>query len=243
MATPTVPVIPAIAQSIINGVMFSWLGQFMALKVNEELGLPIGDRSTVKFTYAPMLPTWKGEPPIFFYNGSRDPMTVNVDYEFDTDGLDNAIITLISGGAAGATLEPGNEIRGTYHHQYFTDAELYYMLDAGLSELNLRKPATAYDWTSIPLDWNTVVSLYAANRCIERILGDTTLWRSRVIFADPQYTQAQLQNRQSQLAQQLDFLLKVTKRRGEGTPKAIFGRKFSTQQMVTNSNWWQFAQL
>lgn len=242
MATPATPTIPTIAQDIINGVMYAWLGQFMALKVHEEIGLPINNRTQVKFTYAPMLSSWKGEPPLFFYNGSRDPLVENTDYEFGTDGLNNAVIDLL-GGATGGTLDAGNEIRGTYHHQYFTDAELYYMLDAGLSELNLRKPATAYDWDSIPLDWNTVVSLYAANRCIERILSDTTLWKSRVIFADPQFTQAQLQSKQAQLSQQLEFLMKVTKRRGEGSPKAIFGRKFATQQVVTNSNWWQFSAL
>lgn len=248
MSQPEAIEIPDIAQTIINGNLTSLLGRLQHLEVFQELGIPIGDRTKVKFTYCPMI-DFKGMVPRFFYNGDRDAMVEGTDYEFEEDagppvdpiGRNNGVITLLAGGVTGGTLEVGNEIRGDYTFQYFSDQELYYLCDMGLSELNLRKPATAYNWGGVPLDWNATIAIYALGRALERIIGDTTLWTSRIIFADPQTSQTHIMGRHQQINQQLDFLMKVTKRRGEGKPRAISSSRFATQQKVTNVNWSQFT--
>jgi hypothetical protein len=249
MSQPETVEIPDIAQLIIDGNLTMLLGKLQILAVNQELGTPIGDRTKVKWTYVPMI-DFRGAAPTFYYNGSREPMVEGTDYEFEVDtstdpdtpvGRNFSTITLLSGGATGGTLEPGNEIRSDYVFQYFSDQELYYMVDMGLSELNLRKPATAYNWAGVPLDWNATIAVYAHGKCLERVIGDATLWETRVIFADPTQAYSHLVSKSQQVNQQLDFLMKVTKRRGEGKPRAISSARFSTQQRVTSVNWHQFA--
>ena len=250
MSQPTDVEIPAIAQTIIDGNLTALLGKLQNLDVYQELGLPVSGRTKVKFAYGSMI-DMKGVAPTFYYNGSRDPMVEGTDYEFEVDNTDpldiipvgrnNGTITLLGGGVTAGTLTPGNEIRGDYTFQYFSDQELYYMCDMGLSELNLRKPATAYGWAAVPLDWNATIAIYALGRAIERIISDKMLWISRIVFADPQESHSHLVHRHQQINQQLDFLMKVTKRRGEGRPRAISSAKFATQQRVTSVNWSQFT--
>lgn len=250
MSQPASVDIPDIAQTIIDGNLTTLLGKLQCLDVYQELGVPVSDRNKVQFTYGPMIDV-RGVAPRFFYNGSRDPLEEGTDYEFeedDTDPLDvipvgrnNGTITLLSGGAVGDTLDAGNEIRADYAFQYFSDTELYYLCDMGLSELNLRKPATAYNWASVPLDWNATIAVYALGRALERIISDKSLWKQRIIFADPQESHQHLVHRHQQINQQLDFLMKVTKRRGEGRPRAISSARFATQQRVTSVNWSQFT--
>lgn len=248
MSLPASVTIPDIAQTIIDGNLTTLLGKLQCLDVYQELGVPVSSRTKVKFTYGPMIDV-KGLAPRFYYNGNRDPLKEGTDYEFEVDagppvvnvGRNNGTITLLNGGAVGSTLDAGNEIRADYTFQYFSDEELYYLCDMGLSELNLRKPATAYNWASVPLDWNATIAVYALGRALERIIGDKTLWSQRIIFADPQESHQHLVHRHQQINQQLDFLMKVTKRRGEGKPRAISSARFATQQRVTSVNWSQFT--
>lgn len=244
--------IPTVAQSIIDTTLKTVLGDLQHLKVHDEVGFPANDRGDIQFVYCPMI-TYRSVGPEFFWNGSQTPLVENTDYEFEVDnsdplnpvtvGLNEGRITLltVAGKFPSAKLEVGDEIRGSYVFKYFSDEDLYNYLNIGLWELNARKPATAYIWESVPQEWNAALTLYAAQQCFQQILNDTTMWKSRIVFADPQAMQAQIKGNLDNLTQRLDFLLKVTKRRGEARPRTVVSNKMATQQRVTQTNWQEFT--
>jgi hypothetical protein len=243
--------IPTVAQTIIDTTLSTVLGDLQRLKVHQEVGIPVLARKKIQFTYCPMI-TYKDIPPQFFLNGSQTPLIEDTDYEFDTDatdpldiiptGLNAGRITLLdTSDFPSATLPVGSEIKGEYVFQYFSDDDLCNYLNMALWELNARPPKTAKVWDAIPLEWNAALTLYSAAQCFQQILNDTTLWKSRIIFADPQAMRDQITNNLSQLNQRLDYVMKVMKRRGEARPLTVVSSKIAVQQRVTQSNWQNFA--
>lgn len=243
--------IPENAQGIIDGTLKTILGDLQRLQVHQEIGIPVVDRQQIQFTYSPMM-EYRHSRGKFYLNGSQTELVENTDYEFEVDntdplnpinvGFDESRLTLIAGSKfPSGQLIVGDELRGDYTFKYFSDEQLFDYLQMALWELNARKPATAYDWPSFPLEWNAALTLYAAAQCYQQILGDTTLWKARIIFADPQAMRDQLMSNLNQMNQRLEFLLKVTKRRGEARPQALMTARMATQQRVTQVNWQSFA--
>jgi hypothetical protein len=248
MATTT---IPEVAQCIIDSTLTTVLGDIQRLHVTQEVGIPVDSRGKIQFCYCPMI-EFRNLRPRFFYNGSQEALIENTDYEFEVDdtdplnpvnvGLETSQITLLAVAKfPSSKLTIGDEIRGDYTFQYFSEAELFDYLNLGLYELNARKPNTGKDWPAVPLEWNAALTLYAASQCFQQILNDTTLWKSRIIFADPQAMRDQIKGNLDQLNQRLDFLMKVTKRRGEARPLTVVTSKMAVQQRVTQVNWQSFA--
>ena len=243
--------IPEVAQSIIDSTLKTVLGDIQRLQVHQEVGVPVKSREQIQFVYCPMF-VYKSQRPRFYWNGSQDELVENTDYEFEVDntdplnlinvGLNESRIDLLNVAKfPSSRLSVGDEIRGDYTFKYFSDEQLYDYLNLGLWELNARKPNTSKDWPAVPLEWNAALTLYAAAQCFQQILGDTTLWKSRIIFADPQATRDQIKGNLDSLNQRLDFLLKVTKRRGEARPLTVVTSKMAIQQRVTQVNWQSFA--
>lgn len=244
-------IIPDVAQMLIDSTLKTVLGSLQRLQIFQEIGIPVFGRNQIQFQFSPII-SYRSSTGRFYWNGSQDPLVEGTDYEFEVDvtdplvpipvGLNESRITLLNVAKfPAAQLQVGDEIRGEYTFKYFSDEQLYDYLNMGLWELNARKPNTAYDWPSVPLEWNAALTLYAAAQCFQQILNDTTLWVGRLIFADPQAMRDQLTGNLTQLNQRLDFLLKVTKRRGEARPRGLTSARMATQQRVTQTNWQSFT--
>jgi len=230
------------AQAIIDDFLRHMLGNILNIQVNGEMGLPNRTRNRIVYNYNPMI-TDRGIRPEFEYNKEDTRLLEGTDYILS---LDDGIITLL--GSAGSqfqstagALSVGDEIRGFYRFKYFSDVELESYILLGLFELNARKPATAFSLDAAPLEWNAALVMYAYMAAIRRILGDTTLWKSSIVFTDPAVVRDQLTTKLTLALEQWDFLAKVSQRRGWAAPKAVTTRRLATQQRVTAFNWQSFT--
>lgn len=226
------------ADDLITDLFEPVLGTLQNIQVNGEKGVPNVGRNILTFNYNPMIVD-RSIRPQFEHNREDDSLLETTDYTID---LTNGQITLVSGGKLSAgTLPVGDEILGFYKFKYFLNTDLSAFLKLALANLNARKPATAFSLDSTPLEWDAPLILRAYMYCLERILSDTTLWKSSIIFADPSAVQNQLQGKLTLAATEFDFLAKVNQRRGWAAPKAVTSRRLATQQRVTAFNWQSFT--
>lgn len=245
MATALIPQITDdeqdTANNIISGLIEPIIGDLIRIPVFNEIGLPNRDRTKVSFMYQPMI-TFNGEDPKFELNETT-VLTAGTDYTLDKD---TATITLL--GTSGSEFESdsgvlteGNEIRGTYRFQYFTDKELTSFIYQALTRLNIHKPATGFTLNGAPKEWDGPLALYSYVQVFDRILADTMLWKSSIVFTDQSNIQNQIQSKLTRAQSEYDWLAKVSQRRGWAAPKAVATRRLAVQQRVTAANFREFT--
>ena len=131
--------------------------------------------TTISFPYD----NWNAAPaPLVRQNGTIITPT-NLD-------LVNGIIT-VNG------LNTGDDVTADYSFQYFTDNELKSFISNALNRYNFMPPNSYYAENSYPdylTDW-LVSATYA--QCLRTILMDLTMWKARLIFADPQMLAGNIQ--------------------------------------------------
>ena len=229
-------------QEVIDDFIRPVLGDLNNIQVNGELGVPSRDRKTIQFDYFPMV-VERSIRPRFEFNRQDSFLIEDTDYTID---LDLGETVLKAAGPSqfeptGGILSIGDEIKGFYRFEYFTDDELASYINLSLFELNARKPATAFVIENAPLEWNAGFMVYTYIRCLNRILSDTTMWRGSIIFADPEAVRSQFNSKLQMANQQWDFLSKILNRRGFARPKAVVSRRLAVQQRVTEVNFRDFT--
>lgn len=227
-----------IADDLITDFLEPILGDLQRIQVNGELGSPDRTRTIITYNYHPMIID-RTIRPEFEHNREDTRLAETTDY---TVNLTNSQITLVSTGKlTGGTLPQGDEVKGFFRFKYFINTELSAFLGLALAELNARKPATAFSLDAAPLEWDAPLIMRTYMHCMERILGDTTLWESSIIFTDPSAVFNQIKSKLDLAGSQWDFLAKVNQRRGWSAPKAVTTRRLATQQRVTAFNWQSFT--
>lgn len=154
----------------------------------------------------------------------------------DSKGL----LTLVSG----TTLPLGTEARIEYTFKYFSDDELKKFFQIGLDMSNAYMPATAFTLdASLPLEWNSLIALWAEKLCLERLLTDQGVWNRGLIFKEPDKYFTYLNNVLTDIRQFLREMLKSYKARRYIRGQVISTGKFATQQLINETNFRNFTVL
>jgi hypothetical protein len=143
----------------------------------------------------------------------------------------------VAGTAVVADLATGDDVVADYNFEYFDDTQLSSFLQNGISRYNMMSPNTSFGFTSFPdelSDW-LVVCAYA--QCLETILIDLTMWRARLIFADPQMLASSVQ---ATLARLESDISKLVKPRYCGGYVVSSGR-WRVNPQVTDYNWQSYT--
>ena len=161
-------------QQIIDQRLRYRLNYLNTVECWNHLGRTTGS-TTLSFPYE----NWNTSPaPLFRQNGTIITPDA-VDY-------DTGVITINS-------LTAGDDVTADYSFKYFTDTVLTAFLNNSLNRYNFIPPNTSYAESSYPeyiIDW---LASTAYAQCLRTILIDLTMWKARLVFADPQMLAANLQ--------------------------------------------------
>ena len=164
---------PLTFQQIIDQRLRYRLNYLNYVECWNHLGRNIGSEQ-VSFPYQ----NWNTAPaPLFRHNG--DIISPTVDY---TTG-----IVTVSG------LVSGDDILADYSFEYFTDEQLSAYLNNSLSHYNFIPPNTSHTEASYPDYLSNWLVSSAYSQCLRTILIDLTMWKARLVFADPQMLATNLQ--------------------------------------------------
>lgn len=206
------------------------LHEFRNLPVHDEPAVLNSGRTEARFGYQ----HWNSgiSAPEFIKNESTW-LTESTDYRAN---YEKGKIDMIS------SLVAGDEVTGTYRFKYFTDTDWTHFIDIALKEMNAKKPATSYTIESMPLDWDPFIIMRAYQLSLKRLMLDSILWSTRLIFADPAMMNTMVYNLYLQATDEVKGLITV-KRRGEVAPKTVSSYKRSIPRKVTGINWRSYTLL
>jgi len=111
------------------------------------------------------------------------------------------------------TLDRGETIVISYLFDYFPDSILGAFIDISIDVINAAEPGTNYSLNDMPQKWDGAVAEQAYIMAIEKLLLDDLLWRTRLIFADPDSVIGQLEAAMSGAKERLnDIILPALKK-------------------------------
>jgi len=142
-----------------------------------------------------------------------------------------------NGTATIASLVAGDDVTADYSFVYFTDTQLTAFIKNALDRYNFIPPNTILTEASYPdylTDW--LVSMAYA-QALRTILMDLTMWKARLIFADPQMLAT---NVQSILTGIESENAKIAKPRSINASAVTMGR-WRLPQYVSESTWQNFT--
>jgi len=90
-------------------------------------------------------------------------------------------------------LDRGETLYITYMFDYFPDPILSALIDISVDVLNSADPGTNYSLESAPAKWDGAIAEQAYIMALEKLILDDLLWRTRLIFADPDSVVSQLE--------------------------------------------------
>jgi len=102
------------------------------------------------------------------------------------------------------TLERGETLYITYLFDYFPDPILSALLEISVDILNAAEPGTNYTLESAPAKWDGALAEQAYIMALEKLMIDELLWRTRLIFADPDNVLSQLETAKSNAVSRLN---------------------------------------
>jgi hypothetical protein len=130
---------------------------------------------------------WLPEAPI---HGMRNSLVVGEEPAAGTITVNNATMGLFS---VSPELERGETLFITYTFDYFPDPVLSGLMEIALDILNSAEPGTNFDFQSAPAKWDGAIAEQTYVLALEKLLLDDLLWRTRLIFADPDSVAGQLE--------------------------------------------------
>ena len=179
--------------------------------------------TTVKFPYG----NWLADPaPIYRKNG-----TIITPTSTDTD----------DGTATITGLDAGDDVTADYSFKYFTTTDLGYFYDLAVSKLNNTAPASSFDYTSYPIDTEDFLTKYAYKVALERVITDTLMWESALIWVDRNQLVSFLMSVLSTLNAELTGELANVKGRRFTMPRSVASGKYRTPSMVNEATWTNYT--
>jgi len=79
----------------------------------------------------------------------------------------------------------GDQVYITYVFDYFPDPILLGIYKQAMDMVNAYDPATNFKIQQAPQNWDGVITEMAYIICLEKLILDVTLWKSRLIFSEP----------------------------------------------------------
>lgn len=92
------------------------------------------------------------------------------------------------------SLDRGETLYITYQFDYFPDPILSSLIDISVDILNAAEPGTNYNLSSAPAKWDGAIAEQAYVLALEKLILDDLLWKTRLIFADPDSVVSQLES-------------------------------------------------
>lgn len=178
---------------------------------------------------------WLTSPaPMFYVNGVITTM--------DTYDVDLGTASL-------STLTGNSEVTACYTFKYFTDTDLSNFYKLALSKLNNTPPVSYFTLddsvqvtsANYPVDMEHFLTMYSYKLCLQTILADLMVWRSRLIWTDPVTVAGIIQGVLSSLDMELTALLSGLKGRRFVTPHSVSAGRFSTPATVSDNTWMQYT--
>jgi len=90
-------------------------------------------------------------------------------------------------------LQRGETLYIGYYFDYFPDPILSAFIDISIDVINAADPGTNYTINNMPQKWDGAVAEQAYVMALEKLLLDDLLWKTRLIFADPDSVIGQLE--------------------------------------------------
>jgi len=187
--------------SIIDNMLSMRLDRFRQLHVHDEqINWGPNSLQTIWFP-------WLAEAPL---KSTRNGLRVGVE-----TAAGSLAVTDFSKGLfdVDPVLERGESFFLHYYFDYFPDPILDAFLEISVDVLNAADPGTNYDINSMPAKWDGAIAEQAYILALEKLLLDDLLWRTRLIFADPDSVVGQLESALSGSKERLnDVILPALKK-------------------------------
>lgn len=90
-------------------------------------------------------------------------------------------------------LDRGESLYISYYFDYFPDPVLDAFLEISVDIINAADPGTNYTIDNMPAKWDGAIAEQAYIMALEKLLLDDLLWKTRLIFADPDSVVGQLE--------------------------------------------------
>ena len=213
-------------ETLISDGLNPLLGQIQKLEVFDEVG-KIASPTLVSFAYQNWLAAIA--PSV-----ERNRVDITTGYTAD----------FAAGTLTFATpLVEGDEVRGGYTFQYFTDEDLGHFLDLALNTVNNQRPQTSFtlDVASLPQQWYTSLVELAYIYCMETLLRDLMTWRGTLPFNDPRGAAGYAQSIIQRLWGKYQTDKKELKGRRYLTPQAAASGRWRYPRPVGDYNWQQYT--
>jgi hypothetical protein len=131
---------------------------------------------------------WLAEAPV---KAMRNSLVVGEEAAAGTLSIVNATMGLFD---VSPGLERGETLFISYMFDYFPDPILSGLMNISLDILNSAEPGTNFNFASAPDKWDGAIAEQTYVLALEKLLLDDLLWRTRLIFADPDQVASQLES-------------------------------------------------
>lgn len=168
--------------TIMDGMISLRLEQFRQLKVHGEQ-INYGENALQSIWYP-----WLADAPI---SAERNSLIVGEDPQAGTLSVIDAKFGKFNVSPA---LQRGETLYITYLFDYFPDTVVSALIDISVDIINAVEPGTNYHLEGAPEKWNGAIAEQVYVLALEKLIFDDLLWKSRLVFADPDSVVSQLES-------------------------------------------------